>query len=114
MTPYLIDKAAILERLGGDEDIFVMMLDIFLQDVGNNIEALLAAWQSGDMSRIHREAHTVKGLFATVSDNEAAALALALERQSGQGACPDGEATVDLLVNRLREVSAALNRELGR
>ena len=43
MNPYVLDKPAILERLGGDEDIFAMMVDMFLNEQDNNRQALLAA-----------------------------------------------------------------------
>ena len=36
MTAYTLDKLLILDRLGGDEEIFAMMLDMYLQDVDNN------------------------------------------------------------------------------
>lgn len=65
---FVLDKASILDRLGGDEEIFAMMVDMFVQDVDSNCAALGTALASGDAALLRREAHTVKGLMATFSD----------------------------------------------
>jgi len=107
MTPFVLDKPAILERLGGDEDIFAMMVDMFLQDVDNNCSALLAA-VGGEAPVLQREAHTIKGLLATFSDEAGAELALALECRAKTGAVDDAPARVAELLDRVGEVAGVL------
>ena len=106
---FVLDKASILVRLGGDEEIFVMMVDMFLQDVDSNCVALNTAFESGDASVLQREAHTIKGLLATFSDEAGAAEASAVEQQARQGiVAPLAEAVADLQ-RRMREIAAVLS-----
>jgi len=108
LKSYVLDKPDILERLGGDEEIFAMMIDMYLQDVDSNCAELGAALASGDAGELQRAAHTVKGLLATFSDDPGSEAALALEQRAKVG---DGsgfsEAVADLQA-RLREVAAVL------
>ncbi|MCK6391321.1 MAG: Hpt domain-containing protein [Azonexus sp.] len=114
MNPFVIDKPAILDRLGGDEDIFAMMLEMYLQEVDSNCQALQAALDAGNVATLQREAHTVKGLLATVSDDDGAARALALEQMGKLGQLDGAAALLGEVQTRLREVAAVLAAELGR
>jgi HPt (histidine-containing phosphotransfer) domain-containing protein len=114
LTPFIIDKAAILERLGGDEEIYAMMLEMFLNDVAGNSAALRTAAASGQAAQLQREAHTLKGLLATFSDDAGSALAYALEQQARRGQVVDGEAQVTALLARIDEVAAVLRQASGR
>ena len=106
--PFVLDRASILERLGGDEEIYTMMVDMFLDDVDSNCSALASAFASGDAKVVQREAHTIKGLLATFSDDQGAAEALDLEQKAKLGELDGlGDAVGDLQV-RLREVAMAL------
>ncbi len=105
---FVLDRAPILDRLGGDEEIFTMMIDMFLQDVDNNCATLTAALASGDPLLLQREAHTLKGLLATFSDDTGAERAFALEQKVKRGELAGLDAEVELLVARLREVAGVL------
>lgn len=107
MTPFVLDKPAILERLGGDETIFALMLDMFLQDVDNNCNALRAA-VGGEPAVLQREVHTIKGLLATFSDEAGAELAQTLESRAKSGLVDDASARVAELLERVAEVSSVL------
>jgi len=106
---FVLDKASILERLGGDEEIFAMMVDMFVQDVDSNCNALSAAFESGDASVLRREAHTVKGLLATFSDDAGAADASAVEQQARHGIIDSQAEAVAGLLQRMRDVAAVLS-----
>lgn len=105
---FVLDKKSILDRLGGDEDIYLMMVDMFLEDVDNNCGALAAALASGDAAVLQREAHTVKGLLATFSDDEGAALASAIENQARQGNIATQAEAVAGVQQRMRDVAVVL------
>ncbi|HXE37024.1 MAG TPA: Hpt domain-containing protein [Azonexus sp.] len=112
--PFVLNKKSILDRLGGDEDIFAMMLEMYLQDVDSNCATLAAALASGDPAALKREVHTVKGLLATFSDEEGAAEALAVEQKAKYGEVAGLERAVAALQARLREVAVVLGNELAR
>lgn len=111
---FVLDRAAILDRLGGDEEILAMMLDMYVQDIDSNCAALAAALVSGEAAELQREAHTVKGLLATFSDQVGVEAALAIELRARAGEAASQSAAVADLQVRMREVAAVLERELGR
>jgi len=105
---FTLDKASILERLGGDEEIFSMMLDMYTDDVDSNCANLARALASGDAVTLQREVHTVKGLLATFSDDAGAAEAFAVEQKAKAGQVAGLEEAVQALQARLREVAVVL------
>ncbi len=106
---FVLDRESILERLGGDEDIYSMMVDMYLQDVENNCAAIALAFTAGDALSLQREAHTIKGLLATFSDDAGAADAMVVEKQARQGDIAGLGDAVAGLQQRLREVATVLS-----
>lgn len=106
---FVLDRESILDRLGGDEEIYTMMVDIYLQDFENNCTAVAAAFAEGDVAALRREAHTIKGLLATFSDDGGAAEAAAVEHQARLGELDGLADAVSGLQLRLREVAAVLS-----
>lgn len=102
---FILDKKTILDRLGGDEDIFAAMADMYLGDVENYCQELDAALASGQADVLQREAHTVKGLLATFADDDGAAMAMAIENQAKRGAMEGLEVAVAQLKERLHIVA---------
>jgi len=105
---FVLDRASILERLGGDEEIYEMMVAMFLDDVDNNCAALSAAFAAGDPKVVQREAHTIKGLLATFSDEEGASAALMIESAAKSGELASLAGAIGDIQSRLHEVAAAL------
>ena len=105
---FVLDRGSILERLGGDEEIYTMMVDMYVQDVENNCAAIAAALARGDATALRREAHTIKGLLATFSDDDGTAAAAAVEHQARQGEVAGLDGAVLGLQQRLREVAGVL------
>lgn len=111
---FSLDKATIMERLGGDEEIFTVMADMYLQDVDGYCRELAAALALGDALRLQREAHTAKGLLATFADDGGAELALALEHQARSGGdLAHLTGSVAALQDRLHLVAAAVRQALA-
>lgn len=108
MAAFFLDKALIIDRLGGDEEIFAMMLDMYIQDFGSNCAALASTLAANDVGALQREAHTVKGLLATFADDEGAEMALAIEMQVKAGNLAGLEAPIAALQARMREVGEVL------
>ena len=107
-SPFVLDRDSILDRLGGDEEIYAMMVDMYIQDVDHNCSVLADAYASGDSKSLQREAHTIKGLLATFSDEGGVADALVVEQQSREGRVEGLGAAVEGLQQRLREVASVL------
>ncbi|HSG22679.1 MAG TPA: Hpt domain-containing protein [Azonexus sp.] len=111
---FVLDREQILARLGGDEEIFSMMVDLYLQDVDNTAQSLAAALAEGEVETLIREAHTVKGLLATFSDDAGAAEAFGIEQQVKLGNLSGLQPAIAAVQQRLFEVAAVLRREVGR
>lgn len=108
---FVLDKALILDRLGGDEEIFAMMVDLYLQDVDNYVQALSAAQEAADPVTLSREAHTVKGLLATFSDDAGAEVAYTIEQQAKSGDLSGLQTLVAQLQEHLLVLAAVLRSE---
>jgi histidine phosphotransfer protein HptB len=113
MTPFQLDKPQILERLGGDEEIFTVMVDMYLQDFENYCNNLDTMLQAGVQLPLQREVHTVKGLLATFADEPGTQVAYVLEAKIKGGEMNGLEAEIDALKARLHELAAVLRRETG-
>jgi HPt (histidine-containing phosphotransfer) domain-containing protein len=113
MIAYTLDKLLILDRLGNDEEIFAMMIDMYLQDVDNNCSCLASALATGDAQTLQREAHTVKGLLATFADEPGTELAFTLEQQIKLNGIGGAEPQIAILQARMREVAEVLKAELA-
>lgn len=110
---FVLDKATILRRIGGDREIFAAMAAMFLQDADDYCIRLASAVAGGDAELLRREAHTVKGMLATVADESGAALALAVENRAKAGDCVGLAGMVAELEARLRLVAAAVREEIA-
>lgn len=110
---FRLDEAMILERLGGDEEILLMMIDMFTQDIDTYCLGLDNALQAGDAALLQREAHTVKGLLASFGDDPGTEAAYALESSAREGRLTGLAAPIAELQTRLREVGAILGQRGG-
>lgn len=110
---FTLDKATILDRLGGDEEIFAAMGDMFLADLDMYCRELDAALTSARHDVLQREAHTVKGLLATFADDEGAAMALAIEQKAKLAQLEGLDGAVAELKARLRVVAEGVRVSLA-
>lgn len=108
MDAFVLDRVSILDRLGGDEDIFAMMAEMYVADSESYCDQLAAALAAGDAPLLQREAHSVKGVLSSFSDDAGMALALAVEQQAKTGNLSTIQAQLVLLQARIREVSGVL------
>jgi two-component system, sensor histidine kinase and response regulator len=66
-TGKVFDKLALLERVGGDNDICNDILKTFLADIPVRIKEMEDAYDRGEMEILRRGAHTVKGAAGNVN-----------------------------------------------
>ena len=107
-TGFRLDKAGILERFGGDEELYQTLAEMYRSDVDNYCAQLQSALEAGDGPRLSREAHTLKGLLATFSDEEGAGLAQAVEMAATQGDPAGLAGQVEALQQMARRLAQAL------
>ncbi|WP_428306612.1 Hpt domain-containing protein [Lacipirellula sp.] len=109
-SPMNVEEA--LSRLAGDRDLLRAIIEIFLEDAPPLYEKVRQAVMRNDLPTLHRAAHSLKGLAATLSAHDMAAAASRLEHMASARSMPDGAAAVGELEQRLRELTDAAKRFL--
>ena len=79
------DRATMLERLMGDESLAQTILQGFVVDLPQRLQALREVLASGQVEDATRHAHTIKGAAATVGGEAVRAMAAAIEAAGRSG-----------------------------
>jgi CheY-like chemotaxis protein len=90
-APPVFDGADLMERLGGNRELALRVLGVFLADMPAQIAALAQAVERGDRDQGRRAAHAIKGASANAGAEQMRALALRVEelcRTGDPGAAP--------------------------
>ena len=88
-----VDMAGTLERLGGNQSLYVRVLRTYLGEIAGQPEQLETALRSADWVTAMRLLHTLKGLSATVGASFMAAVARKTERAVKVAQMPEATAT---------------------
>lgn len=97
----ILDRAAVLDRLGGDEEMLQTFLDLLLQQAAADLPKLTEAVQQGDAKRVEHLAHSLKGAAASLSAERIRQAAYQLETMGRSG---DLTSAVDALAQLRTEV----------
>jgi PAS domain S-box-containing protein len=98
------DRAAAVERLGGDEELFNEVAGVFLTDTPGQVAQIRQAVKAGDAEGLRRAAHGLKGAAGYVGGQATADAARALELIGASGdliGAPAALVTLDREVRRL-------------
>ncbi|MCS6953124.1 MAG: response regulator, partial [Bryobacteraceae bacterium] len=83
--PVVLDKEGILARLMNDRELVRKVAETFLDDAPRQFEALRAYLEAGDMLRLERQAHSLKGASANVGGEALRAAAWEMEQAAKAG-----------------------------
>ncbi|MFO7917244.1 MAG: PAS domain S-box protein [Anaerolineae bacterium] len=75
----VFDRADLLERLDGDEEIARKVIKVFLEDAPRRLAVLEDALEKGDAALVQRQAHTLKGAASNLAAPALQAAALRVE-----------------------------------
>ena len=109
-----LDPAAmtrLLEITGGDQGFVDELIDTFIEDATNQIDALRAAATAGDTEAIIRPAHSLKSNAANVGATDLGELARGLEADGRTGHVPDEAARIASVEAEFAAVRDALLAE---
>lgn len=101
----ILDRAAALERLEGDEELLQEIIDIFIEDAPRLFLALKQARVDRDQKTSERQAHSLKGASANVG-------AVALQGISMQAEAAARNAEWSQLESLLPEMEVTLHASL--
>ncbi len=96
-----VDLAEALNRTMGDKELIQMLFDDFRSMIGDHLEVIRTAMNSGDMDTLMKEAHQLKGSAGSVCVTAVAAKAYDLERM-GEGLLPVDAGTVEELETEIK------------
>jgi PAS domain S-box-containing protein len=81
----IFDRAGLLERVEGDEDLLAEIVQLFLDELPRTLEELRAAERSGDLKSLARAAHKIRGALSNLCVPAAVAAATNLEHLANGG-----------------------------
>ncbi len=112
-----LDRLAMLERVEGDHELLVEILNLFLEDAPRLLTAMHEALDQGNMKVLERSAHSMKGAAGNFSALATAAAAGRLEKsarsgdkESSKAALVALEQTVTHLLPRLAEICQGVSK----
>jgi len=88
------DKEAVLKRVRGKDKLLISLINMFIDDMPAQIDALQQAINDNKMEDIHLQAHTIKGTAANLSGLNLQAVASEMERAGKE---QDVEALTELM-----------------
>lgn len=80
----ILDRDELMDRMGGDRELLVEIVDLFLSDCPKRLAELREAVERQDAAMIARIAHAVKGQVANLAGATAKAAALRLEQMGSE------------------------------
>ncbi|HIJ94322.1 MAG TPA: response regulator [Desulfuromonadales bacterium] len=104
----VFDRAELLERLGGRDDMMGRFLEMFSRNVAGYMEQLRSAAERGDTEQLRIQAHTIKGAAGNISARVVRETAAALETLAREGKVDEAVAMIDRLAGDLKAFDAAL------
>lgn len=113
----VLDRGALLERLGGDVELFHEIAGLFREDCPKLLLEIRSAVDGADSTALERAAHSLKGCVANFGAPAAVRAALHLERMGRARELKDaGSAcqTLEAEIGRFQQALDALARELGK
>ena len=117
MTDSVIDRALmenLLELMDGDTGMVIEVIDLFLEDAPNQIEAIIAGVANHDPSVVARAAHSLKGSSANVGARGLWGVCANLEVRGRSGSLAGVESLCASLRREFDAVRAALADERRR
>lgn len=104
----VLDKASLLERLDGDQELLAELIELFLADCPNLLEEIRSAVASGDAPLLMRAAHTLKGSVSNFCAPRATEASQRLETLGRDGNIADAPAALASLENLIEHLRSEL------
>jgi two-component system sensor histidine kinase/response regulator len=110
-APAVIDRAEALERVGGDVELLRELTEVFLQDYPRMIEEVIEGLCAGDVLKVKRGAHSIKGAVGILGGKAAFECALRLETMARQGDLSQAESAWLALREALEQLRQMLIKQ---
>ena len=91
------DKAGLIDRLMGDEELAITLANLFIEDIPTQIDLLKQAIVNQDIPGIKLLAHTIKGAAANIGAEKIRTMAYIIEKAAIDNNLANAEDNVDTL-----------------
>ena len=103
-----LDRASLLDRVEGDQELLAEMIQLFLADAPHLLDAMRNALQQGDMISLERSAHSIKGAAGNMSALVTVNAASQLEQSAKKGDAESSRANLAALEGAVERLLPAL------
>jgi two-component system, sensor histidine kinase and response regulator len=107
LTTVGIDRASVIERLGGDESLLAEVATIFVDDCPRLVSSVETAVQSRDVKALARATHTIAGSVGNFTEEGVYTLARKIEHASLAGEFDNAVCDVPELLKELTRIRDA-------
>jgi two-component system, sensor histidine kinase and response regulator len=104
----VFNRGAVLERLGGDEQLLARVVGLFLEDCPARLTAIKQAVEARSAEHIRAEAHALKGAAANLSMSDLVEAARMLEQIGTEGRIEAAQAAWERLASEANRAMEAL------
>jgi two-component system, sensor histidine kinase and response regulator len=104
----IIDRAVILDRVGGDEELLREITAIFMEEYPSLIHEIEVAVHDSDAKRLEKAAHSLKGSVANFGAHRATQAAYRLETLGRRGELGDASVALNDLLFEFHQLQPAL------
>jgi HPt (histidine-containing phosphotransfer) domain-containing protein len=108
----LFDRAGVMARLEGDDELAQIVFEAFLEDIPGQIRALKDLVKCGDTAGSARQAHSIRGASANVGGECLRNLAFEMEKAADAGNLHLVSARMDELEFQLSQLIDAMTEKL--
>jgi len=115
-SPQVLDRDALLDRVGGDIEFLQEIAGLFLEDCPKLLAQIRTAVSGGDARTLENAAHTLKGSVANFGAEAARDAAFRLEalgRSGDMKPAPDAYSVLEQEIQRFTQELGRLSQELG-
>jgi signal transduction histidine kinase/CheY-like chemotaxis protein/HPt (histidine-containing phosphotransfer) domain-containing protein len=109
-SPMLFDRSGLLHRLAGDVPLAKMLCETFATGLPSEVSQLRRYLSQGQLDKVQRHAHSIKGAAANVGAEALRAIAADLERASKEGDLSTSTTLARQLEQRFDETLEVLSR----
>lgn len=79
LNPKVLDKPAALERLGGDEQLYEEIVEVYRADMPEQLQRLTDGLKAEDRQLVQLQAHSIKSASANIGAEQMRAMAQRIE-----------------------------------
>lgn len=106
----IVNKAAALERLGGDFELYDELVELYCCSAVEDFQALKDGLIAGDYKIAQRHAHSLKAASGNIGAEQAQAVAFAMEMAAKAGNADDLNILIESFATELKVLKEYFNK----